>query len=62
MLAKIGTGELMLVLAIAVIIVGPAKLPGLGKTIGKTFGEFKKFSKEIKEDVTLDLDKKTNKD
>lgn len=54
MFGKIGTGELILILAIALIVVGPSKLPELGKAVGKTFNEFKKFSKDIKEDLSLD--------
>lgn len=58
MFGKIGTGELILILAIALIVVGPGKLPDLGKALGKSISEFKKFSNEIKEDISLE-DKKT---
>jgi len=58
MFGKIGTGELILILAIALIVVGPGKLPDLGKALGKYISEFKKFSNEIKEDISLE-DKKT---
>ncbi|MBU5677184.1 twin-arginine translocase TatA/TatE family subunit [Alkaliphilus sp. MSJ-5] len=58
MFGKIGTGELILILAIALIVVGPGKLPELGKTLGKSISEFKKFSNEIKEEISLE-DKKT---
>ncbi len=53
-MGKIGTGELILILAIALIVVGPSKLPELGKAVGKTLNEFKKFSKDIKEDLSLE--------
>ncbi len=58
MFGKIGTGELILILAIALIVVGPGKLPEVGKALGKSISEFKKFSNEIKEDISLE-DKKT---
>lgn len=54
MFGKIGTGELILILAIALIVVGPGKLPELGKSLGKSINEFKKFSNEIKEDISLE--------
>lgn len=54
MFGRLGTGELILILAIALIVVGPSKLPELGKAVGKTFNEFKKFSKDIKEDLSLE--------
>lgn len=59
MFGRIGTGELILILAIALVVVGPSKLPELGKTLGKTLKEFKKFSNEIKEDLSLE-EKKEN--
>lgn len=58
MFGKIGSGELVLILAIAIIVIGPSKLPELGKTLGKSVKEYKKFSNEIKEDIGIDLDKK----
>ncbi len=57
MFGKLGMAELFLILGIALVIFGPAKLPELGKSMGKAISEFKTFSKEIKEDVSLD-DKK----
>jgi len=42
MFGRIGTTELLLILLIAVVIFGPAKLPKLGKAIGKTIGNFKR--------------------
>ena len=42
LICNIGPWELVLVLAILLIIVGPGKLPGVGKAIGKSIGEFRK--------------------
>lgn len=53
-MGRIGTTELILILAIALIVVGPSKLPELGKSLGKTIKEFKKFSSDIKEDLTIE--------
>ena len=38
----IGFGELIIILIIALVIFGPAKLPGVGGAIGKAIREFKK--------------------
>jgi sec-independent protein translocase protein TatA len=54
MFNRIGTGELILILAIALVVVGPSKLPELGKAFGKTINEFRKFSKDIQDDLSLD--------
>lgn len=42
MLANIGVPGLVLILVIALIIFGPAKLPEVGKAAGSTIREFKK--------------------
>lgn len=49
---NIGVPGLILILAIALIIFGPAKLPKLGKAIGETLREFKSSTKDIVDDVT----------
>lgn len=64
MFGRLGTSELILILGIALVIFGPAKLPELGKSLGKSISEFKKFSKEIKEDISIEdvsLEKKEAK-
>ena len=38
---RIGTQELLLVLALALLIFGPTKLPKLGKAMGQTIGNFR---------------------
>ncbi len=45
--------DLMVILAIALIVFGPKKLPDLAKTIGKALGEFKKTTEEIKENIGI---------
>jgi len=44
--------ELVIILVIALIIFGPRKLPELGRSLGKSIGEFKKASNELRN--TLD--------
>jgi TatA/E family protein of Tat protein translocase len=48
MLPSIGMMELVVILVIALIIFGPRKLPELGKSLGKSIGEFRKASNELK--------------
>lgn len=47
----LGMPELLVILFIALLIFGAAKLPQIGKALGKTLNEFKKGMKEIKTDV-----------
>src|SRR3990167_3918161 len=52
MFGSIGMPELVIILVIALIIFGPRKLPELGRSLGKSLGEFKKASNELRN--TLD--------
>ncbi len=51
---KIGVWEIVLILAVALIIFGPAKLPELGRSIGNGLKEFKKASRDLKESISID--------
>lgn len=48
----IGVPELIIILIIALIVIGPHKLPDIAKAFGKAFAEFKKATEEIKTSVT----------
>lgn len=50
---NIGPIELILILAIALIIFGPGKLPEVGASFGKTLREFRKASTDIQESASL---------
>jgi len=47
----IGLPELIVILIVALLVVGPSKLPELAKTIGRAIGEFKKMADEVKETI-----------
>lgn len=51
MFGRIGLGELILILVIALIIFGPKKLPEIGKAIGDAFKAFKKTQEEVTKEV-----------
>ncbi len=46
---NIGLPELMIIVAIALIVFGPNKLPELAKAFGKAMREFKKATEEVKQ-------------
>lgn len=48
---NIGTSELLIILALSLIILGPGKLPEVGQALGKALGEFKRAVREIKEET-----------
>ena len=57
---NIGPAELILILVIALIFIGPGKLPEVGASIGKSLREFRKASSDVQEatkvDVSVDTD------
>jgi len=52
----IGMPEMLLILAIALIVIGPKKLPDLAKSLGRAFGEFRRATSELKQSLDLDDD------
>ena len=45
----IGMPEMLLLLAVALIVFGPKKLPELAKSLGRALGEFKRATSDLKE-------------
>jgi len=48
MFGSIGMPELVIILVIALIIFGPRKLPELGRSLGRSIGEFRRASNELR--------------
>ncbi|MBP7341445.1 MAG: Sec-independent protein translocase protein TatB [Smithellaceae bacterium] len=60
----IGFQELIIIAIIALLIVGPKKLPDLAKTLGKGFRDFKNATEGVTEDLkdAMKEDEKPKKD
>jgi len=54
----IGMPEMILILAVALIVIGPKKLPDLARSLGKAMGEFKKATSDLKESMQIDTELK----
>jgi Tat protein translocase TatB subunit len=52
----IGMPELIVIMVIALIVIGPKKLPDLARALGKGLAEFRKATQEIKESLDVDED------
>lgn len=48
---RFGMGELIVILLIVLVLFGAAKLPEIGRALGKAIKEFKKAGKEVKDDI-----------
>ena len=59
MFGKIGTTELILILAVVLLIFGPSRLPALGKMMGGAFGKLRKRTQEWDEEETEAAEEKT---
>ncbi len=50
-----GFTEMMLIGIVALIVIGPERLPGVARTAGKYFGRLKRFMTSVKADVEQEL-------
>ena len=53
---NIGPQELLIILVIALIVVGPQRLPALGRSIGRGLRELRKAQDEVKRTIQVNLD------
>jgi sec-independent protein translocase protein TatA len=47
----IGMPELLIIMVIALVVIGPHKLPELARSLGKGFSEFKNAAEELQQSV-----------
>jgi len=53
----IGMTELLLIAGLALIVLGPKKLPDLARALGKGFAEFKRATNELKSTIEIETRK-----
>jgi TatA/E family protein of Tat protein translocase len=53
---NIGPTELIVIMLVALLVVGPKRLPEVGKTIGRSLREFRKAQDDLKSSFNFDLD------
>jgi Tat protein translocase TatB subunit len=58
---NIGLPELILIFIIALVVVGPDKLPEVAKTLGRTFAQIKGAIDEVKETIEEETRKELEK-
>jgi TatA/E family protein of Tat protein translocase len=52
---NIGPGELILILVIALVVLGPGKLPDVAQSLGKSIREFRKAATDVTDAGKLDV-------
>ena len=53
---NIGPAELIIIFLVALIIVGPKRLPEIGRTIGKSLREFRRATDDFKQHLDFGVD------
>ncbi|MBW1647690.1 MAG: twin-arginine translocase TatA/TatE family subunit [Deltaproteobacteria bacterium] len=51
-----GMPEILMILAIALVVIGPRKLPDLGRSLGRALREFRKATNEFKSSLDIEGD------
>jgi TatA/E family protein of Tat protein translocase len=51
---NIGPGELIIILIIALVVLGPGKLPDVASSLGKSVREFRKAATDLQDATKLD--------
>lgn len=57
---NIGTAELLLIFVIALIVVGPRRLPEIAQSLGKIVNDVRKMSQEFTTEITQELNASPN--
>jgi len=55
---NVGPLELVIVLVIALLVIGPKRLPEMGNSLGKTIREFRNASTDVTDAVSLEPESK----
>jgi sec-independent protein translocase protein TatB len=50
----IGMPEMLMILAVALIVFGPKRLPELAKSLGRALGEFRRATTDLKQSIETD--------
>jgi sec-independent protein translocase protein TatA len=53
---NIGPLELMVILLLALVVVGPSRLPEVGRSIGRGLRELRKVQDEVRDSINFNLD------
>ncbi|MEE2778759.1 MAG: twin-arginine translocase TatA/TatE family subunit [Acidobacteriota bacterium] len=55
MFGSLGFQEIAIILMLALLIFGPRKLPEIGKTLGRSLGEFKRATNDLKRSIEQEV-------
>ena len=50
-MGSIGPAEILVVLVVALIVLGPSRLPSAARSVGKAVGEFRRYSTQFQAEL-----------
>jgi TatA/E family protein of Tat protein translocase len=53
-MGSLGIQEILIILVVALLVIGPQKLPDLAKALGRAFAEFKRATEDLKKDLNVE--------
>ena len=56
MFGSIGMPELIVIMVVALIVIGPKRLPDMAKSLGRALRDFKRATSEFQDNLSLDND------
>ncbi|HWI14610.1 MAG TPA: Sec-independent protein translocase protein TatB, partial [Burkholderiales bacterium] len=51
----IGFSELMVIAVVALVVIGPERLPKVARTLGHLFGRMQRYVNDVKADITREM-------
>lgn len=58
----IGSTELLVIILVALVVLGPKSLSGMSRTLGKALGEFRRVSTEFQRTLNAEVDQAAEED
>lgn len=58
----IGTSEILIILLIALLVLGPNEIPKLAKTLGRGMRELERAKNELKDSIQFEIDEKETRE
>lgn len=55
MFGSLGFAEILFILALALLVFGPKRLPEVGRTLGRTLREFRRATSDLKRSVEREI-------
>ncbi|HSG30718.1 MAG TPA: Sec-independent protein translocase protein TatB [Thermodesulfobacteriota bacterium] len=52
----IGTGEILVILVVALLVLGPNEIPKVARTIGKTMKDINRFKNDLRQSVDTEFE------